>query len=512
MASRKWIGSACLAAGLLLGFQSNALAYDKPAYDNQVRVSLGSASSLPFKLESLFELENLSSGEKTLLVPGVYLTAAASGTVTTITAGNDSYQSSAGFRISEVQNASPKYAKFTSATGVYKGASTTGYEKISTMKKAEAAEYLSSFTDSSGTVWYNIQLAGGSKGWVSSASTLLADAPSSLSLFSYKQSGKSKTSSFKGTAEIKSSGGKATLYNLLGMEDYVKGVIPNEMATGWPTEALKAQAIVARSYAEASKSVSSTPSSQVYNGYTSEAKDTNAAVDATKGQVVQYNGKTIQAFFFSTSGGRTANIGEVWNSTQVPYLVSVSDPYEESRLASWTEEFRSSALIKSFGLPAGTALYSIKANAKGANGEVGSVTLITSAGTVTKAGNESVIRHLFPTTSNSYGYLMSNWFTLTAQPSITVQGAGSTQNQYSIKGASVMTASGETTVSDASVQVQTTSGTVSQESDPASITVDGKGWGHRIGMSQYGAKGYANHGYTAEQIIAHYYPGTTIRK
>lgn len=510
MPCRKWIGSACLAAGLLFTIPSNAFAYEKPVYDNQVKVSLGSASSVPFKLNALYELENLTSGEKTLLVPDLYLTAAASSSVTSLKAGNDSYSARNGFRLSEIKNAASKYAKFTAPTAVKKGASSTGYDTIQTMKRIEAAEYLSSFTNSSGEVWYNVQLADGRKGWVSSSTTLLADMANDLSLFSYLLKGKKAISSFKGSAEIKSSGSTATLYNLLGMEDYVKGVVPNEMMTGWPAEALKAQAIVARSYADSSKTVSSTPASQVYGGYSSEHKDTNAAVDATKGKLVKYNGKTVQAYFFSTSGGKTAAIGDVWNTAQVPYLVSVSDPYEKSPLANWTENFRASELVKSFGFPAGTVLYSITANPKGVNGEIGSVTMATSAGTVTKSGNENTIRHLFETSSNSYGYLKSNWFTMTSTPSFTVQGAADSQEQYSVKGSTVMTANGETTVSDANVQVQTATGTVSQETDPASIQINGKGWGHRIGMSQYGAKGYAEKGYSAEYIIQHYYPGTVI--
>ncbi|MFY4775095.1 SpoIID/LytB domain-containing protein [Metabacillus sp. RGM 3146] len=510
MVSKKWIGGACLAAGLLFSFQSNAFAYEKPTYTNQVKVSLGSGSNVPFKLNSLFELENLTSGEKTLLVPELYVSISSSNSVTTLTAGNDTYSARNGFRLSEIQNPAAKYAKFTAPTNVYKGASATDYPSIRTMKKSDAAEYLSSFKNSSGEVWYNIQLSDGSKGWVSSSTTLLADSPTSLSLFSYLKSGKKAISQFRGSAELKGSGSTATLYNILGMEDYVKGVVPNEMATGWPMEALKAQAIVARSYADASKTVSSTPASQVYSGYSSEAKDTNAAVDATKGQLVKYNGKTVQAYFFSTSGGKTANIGDVWNSAQVPYLVSVSDPYENSPLSNWTETFRSSTLLKSFGFPDGTVLFGITANPTGANGEVGSVTMVTSAGTVTKTGNENTIRHLFPTTSNSYGYLKSNWFTMNSAQSFTVQGAASTQKQYSVKGAAVMTASGETTVGDSTVQVQTASGTVSQDADPASITLNGKGWGHRIGMSQYGAKGFAEKGYDAEAIIKHYYPGTEI--
>jgi stage II sporulation protein D len=119
------------------------------------------------------------------------------------------------------------------------------------------------------------------------------------------------------------------------MEQYVQGVVPNESPSGWPAEALRAQAVAARSYAyeaalDSSKTLWCTTQSQMYRGATHEATSTNAAVLATANEYVVYvsNGvsKVVQTFFSSSSGGRTANIEDVWlGSTPRPYYTSVAD-------------------------------------------------------------------------------------------------------------------------------------------------------------------------------------------
>ena len=106
------------------------------------------------------------------------------------------------------------------------------------------------------------------------------------------------------------------------------------MPFGWPVEALKAQAVVARSYALAVRKTGAydlyaDTRSQVYGGVAAEKPSTTAAVDATAGQVVLYEGKVATTYFFSTSGGRTASVDDVWSGgSEVPYLVSVPDPYD----------------------------------------------------------------------------------------------------------------------------------------------------------------------------------------
>jgi stage II sporulation protein D len=142
-----------------------------------------------------------------------------------------------------------------------------------------------------------------------------------------------KDRSYRGTIEIAVTGKKLRAINALGLEAYLYGVVPDEMPEDWPLEALKAQAVVARSYALANRrggdfDLYADVRSQVYGGIGSESFTATAAVDATVGQVLTYNGQVISTPYHSTSGGRTAAASDVWAGGPVPYLVSVKDPYD----------------------------------------------------------------------------------------------------------------------------------------------------------------------------------------
>jgi SpoIID/LytB domain protein len=121
--------------------------------------------------------------------------------------------------------------------------------------------------------------------------------------------------------------------DVLGLEAYLKGVVPAEMPSNWPSEALKAQAAAARSYALANMTkgrafdLYGDTRDQAYGGVAAESPSASAAIDATKGQVVLYRGKVADTLYFSTSGGRTASSLES-TGTAVPYLVPVADPYD----------------------------------------------------------------------------------------------------------------------------------------------------------------------------------------
>jgi stage II sporulation protein D len=121
----------------------------------------------------------------------------------------------------------------------------------------------------------------------------------------------------------------------LGLEAYLYGVVPSEMPYFWSSDALKAQAIAARSYALATRQpdapydVFGDTRSQAYGGIAAEHGETTAAVDATKSTIVLYGGKVATTYFYSSSGGRTAAIQDEWKKAKpVPYLVSVPDPYD----------------------------------------------------------------------------------------------------------------------------------------------------------------------------------------
>jgi SpoIID/LytB domain protein len=142
---------------------------------------------------------------------------------------------------------------------------------------------------------------------------------------------------YRGTIVVRRSGSTVWALNVLGLNLYVKGVVPQEMPTSWHAEALKAQAVAARSYALAAGGHCSwfgtsvmcpDTSDQVYGGRSAEAASSNAAVDATAGRVVLNGGAVATTFFFSTSGGKTASIADEWGSAPQPYLVSVPDPFD----------------------------------------------------------------------------------------------------------------------------------------------------------------------------------------
>jgi len=138
---------------------------------------------------------------------------------------------------------------------------------------------------------------------------------------------------YRGVLEVRSDGKQLALVNRLALELYLQGVVPGEMPSAWPAEALKAQAVAARSYALASRvtgksfDVYADVRSQVYGGEAIETPEATEAVEATAGETLTYAGKVATAFFYSTSGGRTAAAADVFGKP-VPYLVSVPDPYD----------------------------------------------------------------------------------------------------------------------------------------------------------------------------------------
>lgn len=124
--------------------------------------------------------------------------------------------------------------------------------------------------------------------------------------------------------------------NAVGLEDYVRGVVASEMPPSWPAQALEAQAVAVRSYAYAGAPVSpyyelySSTRSQLYLGVRAQTPATDAAVAATRGQVVEYQGIPVVTYFFASSGGETESVQNVFAGAPEPWLVGTSDPYDDS--------------------------------------------------------------------------------------------------------------------------------------------------------------------------------------
>jgi stage II sporulation protein D len=140
---------------------------------------------------------------------------------------------------------------------------------------------------------------------------------------------------YRGSLLISASGSRLIAVNALDLEDYVRGVVSGESPSAWPTEALKAQAVAARTYAITTDAGGglfdqyADTRSQVYRGVAAETPNTDAAVAATTGQVVTYNGQPVTTYFFSTSGGETEDIENSFVGSQPqPWLKAVDDPFD----------------------------------------------------------------------------------------------------------------------------------------------------------------------------------------
>jgi stage II sporulation protein D len=157
---------------------------------------------------------------------------------------------------------------------------------------------------------------------------LTASGPGTLSL--------AGVGTYRGALEFRPGGGASIeTVNVIGLDDYVRGVISAEMPSSWAPEALKVQAVAARTYAITSDAGGSVfdlyadTRSQMYRGVAAETPATDAAVAATRGKVVTYNGKPVVTYFFNSSGGHTENVENVWpGATPEPWLRGVSDPYD----------------------------------------------------------------------------------------------------------------------------------------------------------------------------------------
>jgi stage II sporulation protein D len=200
--------------------------------------------------------------------------------------------------------------------------------------------------------------------------------------------------------------GKLRAVNVVGLEQYLLGVVPSEMPSTWSPAALQAQAVAARSYALATRKVGapfdaySDTRSQMYLGVSNESPTAAAAVAATKGQVVTYGGSVATTYFYSTSGGRTESALD-WMGKAVPYLVPVADPYDTlSPYHDWgPTPVTAQAIAKALKVDGPITDATTTPNAAG---RVGSVDLVTPVEPVTVPGTQL---------RSALG-LRSTWFTL----------------------------------------------------------------------------------------------------
>lgn len=312
-----------------------------------------------------------------------------------------------------------------------------------------------------------------------------------------------------------------TMINIVGLEEYLYGVVAREIGASSPAEAIKAQAVVARNYSVNNISKNSkwgfdmtnTVSDQAYNGYEWERPASNSAVDVTRGKILIYDGTPASTFYFSTSGGRTEDVKNVWNSKiSYPYLVSVEDKYESPNAskAKWEVTLTSEQIkqsLKAIGVDLGDVLtvrpleYS----------EAGRVVKLQITGTK----SEKIFEKSMCRTALGQSVL-SQWFTVSSGSSSTELSAISADGTVTglcTTGLKVKTADGISTIGT-DIYVRSADGTKQAAagvvSSSGGFKISGRGWGHGVGMSQVGAIGMANAGFDYQQILEWYFKGTTI--
>ncbi len=300
--------------------------------------------------------------------------------------------------------------------------------------------------------------------------------------------------------------GELIVKNFLGTDEYVASVLGKEMSYTWPLEALKAQAVCARNFVLTRGSahkdygfdVCTTVHCQVYGGVASEHENTRRAVNETKGVLAKYNGKIVSLYFFATSGGQTEDVENVWGSPY-GYLKSVPDTYENPQKASrytWTTKFTKEEIaskLKSAGYNIG-AITNIEINSVTDSGRV---TEMTFYGT---SGKQSFKREKCRTILGLY----SQKFTIVpngGEVNVSTTNGNAKAPLYAQTASGVSGVAGFTALSG--------NGTVNQinvgGSGADSYTINGGGYGHGVGMSQWGARGMAENGFTYDQILKHYF-------
>lgn len=329
-------------------------------------------------------------------------------------------------------------------------------------------------------------------------------------------------------------GGNLYVINVVLLEDYVKGVLPYEMGSGWPMAALEAQAVCARTYASLTSKhlnaygfdVCNTTDCQVYNGVNSANADTDEAVEATAGECAWFNGALAETVYHASDGGATESAENVWGSS-VEYLIGKNDPYESTISIpkySYTVTYTPAELtwvLQKSGYSIGTvknAYVSERTN----TGNVYKVTFVDTTGKNLTVKGETCRMAFYSTT---YGKnVKSMRFSINGDSGTTGTSGYFVNNAerklQSISGAYVISASGNISAyTGENPYVTTASGTLpltpASTSGASSASCDqfvitGTGHGHNVGMSQYGARAMAEQGYSYRDILNFYYTNITI--
>ncbi len=274
---------------------------------------------------------------------------------------------------------------------------------------------------------------------------------------------------FKGSMEIlRDSGGTLTVVNELSLEDYVMGVLAGEIPRDWPLEALKAQAIAARTFAVLKRGeardkgepydLESTAQFQMYQGSGLVNEKINRAVSETQGKIATYDSRPILAFFHSNCGGETCGALDVWSQDK-PYLRPVSCPYgNNGPHFRWRAEISIRDLVRSL---------------RGVGVKIGDIVRLEAQ---ERDSSNRILRISLMDADGSRKTIRGTAFRMAVGPDL----------------------------------IRSTRFTA--EVGPTKVVFIGKGWGHGVGLCQEGACGMALRGYTAFEILRYYYHGIIVEK
>lgn len=264
---------------------------------------------------------------------------------------------------------------------------------------------------------------------------------------------------YRGALRLVADGDRVRVLNVVDLESYLRGVVPAEMMPSWPREALRAQAVAARTYTlayldpEGAYDVCATDECQVYRGRDAEHPATDAAVADTAGQVLTYGGAFARTYYHADSGGVIASAAEVWGG-EIAYLQAFRDVDADTPHRAWTTRLdggRLGADLRALGRGVGT-VQRITVVATSASGRVVRAEFVGSGGRTVLEG---------------------------AALRLTLRSAGLKSMRFAMAG---------------------------------DLTARGEGWGHGVGMSQYGARALALQGHGYAQILGFYYPDTVLQR
>ncbi|WP_143256305.1 SpoIID/LytB domain-containing protein [Priestia aryabhattai] len=294
--------------------------------------------------------------------------------------------------------------------------------------------------------------------------------------------------------------------NTIPMEDYLKGVVPKEVYTSWHADALKSQAVAARTYAlsYASKIIDDTTSFQVYGGY-EWYNSTNSAVDETFGKVLKYNGALINSVFSSSNGGIIESDYNAWGKASHPYFQVKTDPYDPQTKWSLTVQKQQIDLsTKDLKNPDAWWSQTKEADEKIAGKIKAQMQTATQfKGKDIKIVGISKISLYQPTSGQrmskgdiSVTYLMKGEVDQDNKLAVETwsrTGDKADNIRFMLDG-----------VRFKSLMV------TNQKADTQTITIEGKGNGHGVGLSQFGANAMAAQGKSYTDILNFYYPGVSL--